>query len=343
MSNLPDAVVETRTYDHALYGIRGRWRGVVAIILLIVGYLLASTILGLIAIVIDLSLGNATLEELEQGIVHMTPALMLLNNLSIAAMIPIALLLQRWLFGVRAATLFSVEARIRWRWMGRIALIIVPVWVIYSAVELAFAGPQEISVDGTMIALLVIVILTTPFQAAAEEIGARGLIQRSVGSWIRNPRRAWIAGTALSAALFALAHLAADPWLITFYLLFAVSMSYSARVTGGLEAPIVLHVINNVLAFVPTVLFDQMDEAFNREAGVGSPIMLIPMALVVLVAVFSGWCAKRYGVKRLAAPPVTVKQERAALLPPPAFPPEPLQAEQTPQERPHAGETSPTP
>ena len=45
-----------------------------------------------------------------------------------------------------------------------------------------------------------IVVLTTPFQAAGEEYGARGLITRGAGSWFASPRAALLVGTLLSGA-----------------------------------------------------------------------------------------------------------------------------------------------
>ena len=313
----PAAPPAPLTYDHALSPVRGWWRGALAIVLLVIGYLVVSTVLGGIAIVIDLGLGNLTQEDLLAGTIGFTPALMLLNNLSLAALIPIALLLQRWLFGVRFRWLFSVQGGLRWRWLGRIALIIVPLWVVYLGVTFLLDPSGTIRLDGTAIALLVIVLLTTPLQAAGEESGARGLIQRSAGSWFRNPTAAFVVGTLISGALFCLAHLAGDPWLIAYYFLFGVSMSVAARYTGGLEAPIVVHATNNVLLFIPAVLYGQLSEGIDRSEGAGGPFIILPMVMCVLAAVVSWWWGRRNGVITRAVPPLTVKQERALLPPPP--------------------------
>lgn len=311
MTDAP-AVAQHRetTYDHALFGIRGWWRGLVAIISLVVGFLLVSLILGLIAVVIDLATGRSTLESLATGKVEMTPSLMLFNNLSIAAMIPLSMLLQRWLFGVRFRSLFSLENRFRWRWMSQLALIVVPVWALYIGLGFVLDPGGSFRVDTEAILLIVIVLATTPFQAAGEEFGARGLIQRSAQSWIRNPRVSFIVGTAISATLFCLAHFAADLWLISYYLVFGISMSLVARGTGGLEAPVLIHAINNVLVFIPVILSGRLSESMNRDAGVGDPTMLISMAVCIGVALFTIWWAKRRGVTVVAPAPKTVAQEK---------------------------------
>jgi hypothetical protein len=153
--------------------------------------------------------------------------------------------------------------------------------------------------------MLVVVLLTTPLQSAGEEFGARGLIQRSVGSWFGNPVAAFVVGTIVSGAVFASAHVAGDGWLIAYYFVFGASASLAARGTGGLEAPVLVHATNNVLLFIPTALMGQTDQVFQREAGVGSAFMLIPMAMCLAAALFSIWWGRRSGVITEAPMPPT--------------------------------------
>lgn len=298
------------TYDHALHGRSGAngrpawWRGLVAIVLFVIGFLLLSVVLGGIAFAIELVRGELTVEDLTSGAVPFTPVIMLFNNLSLAACLPLAMLLQRLFFGVRPGTLSSVTGRFRWRWLGRLALVIVPVWIVYVAVSLLSSPIGEVRMDPDVLALLVIVLLTTPLQAAGEEYGARGLIQRSVGSWFRSPAAAFVLGTIVSAGLFAGAHFAGDPWLIAYYFVFGVSGSLAARGTGGLEAPVLVHAVNNVLLFIPAILFGQLDEGIDRSAGAGGPFILLPMALCLAAAGFSTWWARRNRVATTVAQPV---------------------------------------
>jgi len=311
------------TYDQALIAIRGPWRGIVAIVLLVVGYFIASTVFGLIAIVIDVSTGEMTQEDLLSGTIGFTPAVMFFNNLSLAALIPISMLLQRWLFGVRFRTLWSVAGRIRWVWMARLAIVIVPAWLLYIGLSFVLEPAGEVRLDASVIALIVIVLLTTPLQAAGEEVGARGLIQRSAGSWFANPTLSFVVSTILSGALFCLAHAAGDPWLIAYYFTFGASMSLVARFSGGLEAPMLIHATNNVLIFVPAVLFGQLDEGIDRSEGAGGPFMLFPMAMCLAAAGFTAWWARRQGVETTAPPAITVAMEKV-LAAPKFVPPVPI-------------------
>ena len=306
------AAETTSTYDHALYGTGGRrWRGVVAILVFVAGYLLLSFVFSGLAIGIDLATGDQLVDDVVAGRVTLTPVVMLANNLSLAALIPLALLLQRTFFGVPARTLFSVVGRFRWRWMGRLALVIVPVWVLYIGASFLLDPLQPVVIDGTTLFLLAIVVLTTPLQSAGEEFGFRGLVQRSAGSWFRSPRAAFVVSTIVSAGIFSAAHAAADPWLIAYYFVFGASASLAARATGGLEAPVLVHVVNNLLLLVPVVLMGQIEASFDRGVGTGGPFMLVPMAVCLLAAALSAWWGRRNGVVTRAPRPLSVTKRMA--------------------------------
>jgi membrane protease YdiL (CAAX protease family) len=310
----PDAVEpprRTATYDHALRAAPAWWRGALALLLLVVGFLILSIAFGSVALIIDVATGAYTLDDVANGLMTLTPVTMLANNLSLAALIPASMLIQWALFGVRPRWLSSVEGRFRWRWFGRLALIIIPVWVVYVGGSFLLSPLEPVVLDGTVIAMLAVVVLTTPLQSAGEEYGARGLIQRSVGSWFSRPMTAFVVGTIVSGAVFASVHFAGDPWLIAYYFVFGASMSFAARGTGGLEAPVLIHATNNVLLLVPTALMSQTDQVFERGDGAGGPFMLIPMALCVAAAVVSTWWGRRNGVVSTAPlPPSRVTKSR---------------------------------
>ena len=174
---------------------------------------------------------------------------------------------------------------------------------------------------------LAVVLLTTPFQAAAEEYVFRGVIQRIAGSWVRGPIPSLILGTAVSSVLFAAAHMAGDPWLILYYWLFGVFLSLLAHYSGGLEAPIVIHAINNVAMFVTATFSGEIAQKIDRSAGAGGPFMLIPVAAILVVSAAAIILARvrsvqMYGVaeeipRRGAVDVGAPVQQRGAEAPPP--------------------------
>ena len=276
------------------------WKGVVAIVLLTVGYLLISLGVSLTAIFLDVATGRIDEESLLQGRLVITPAVLLAVNLSAAMLIPLSMLLQWWLWGQPVRWLHSVRGHVRWDLLGRVALIIMPLFVIYVGLWIFFSPqPPGGAFTAESVALLAVVLLTTPLQAAGEEYGSRGLIARAAGSWSADPRLALIIGTVVSATIFMLAHGAADPWLIAYYFGFGVAMSVVVWRTGGLEAAVLIHTANNVLLFIVAIVAGQdLAAGLDRSSGVGGSFMIVPMVALVVIVASVWWWAKRTRVGR---------------------------------------------
>jgi hypothetical protein len=76
------------------------------------------------------------------------------------------------------------------------------------------------------------------------------------------------------------------------------SLAVMAWRTGGLEVPVLVHMVNNVLLLVPGVLLGDLAQLFNRGPGAGGPIMLVPMILFITVTALVEWWRRRSGVPR---------------------------------------------
>lgn len=278
------------------------WKGVVAIVGFVVGYLLINLVVGIGAIAFDVLTGRSTWESYGTGAVEFTPAIFLATNIGNALSIPLAMLLQWWIWGQPKRWLHSVAGRFRWRLLGRTAAIVVPLWILYMGLS-AVAFPQSSGITGPgsftseSVALLVIMLLTTPLQAAGEEYGARGLIMRSAGSWVASPVPGLIIATIVPSLVFMAAHGAGDPWLNVYYFLFGAAMSLLVWRTGGLEAAVVVHAVNNMMAFGIVILAGQ-EINMDRSAGTGGAFMLVPMAVLILVTVVLSLLARRWKVQR---------------------------------------------
>ena len=274
------------------------WRGVLSIAIVVAAILILSTVFSFIAVAIDLALGVQTADALMNGQIIMSPALLAATNLGLASSAALAFITHRFVNGVRWGFIHAVVGRLRWRWLGVTTLLVAPVYALFAISSFLDPSYQDIRIDGTVIAFILIIVLTTPLQAAAEEYMFRGVIQRSVGSWFRSTRWGLIVGTAVSSIVFAIAHFASDPWLIFYYLCFGILLSILTQRTGGLEAAIAIHTANNLFLLVVGALAGQMTEGFDRSAGKGGPVMLVPVVILAIVVVVLSLLAKRRGLAR---------------------------------------------
>jgi membrane protease YdiL (CAAX protease family) len=133
------------------------------------------------------------------------------------------------------------------------------------------------------VAPLVITLVLVPFQAAAEEYIFRGWVLQAFGAYLRTP---W-PGILLGAAAFTALH-AYTGWGILEVFVFGALMGWLAVRTGGLEAPIGLHAVNNVLAFLPSAAAGDLGAALRQGAMpwqslVGTVVQLIVFAVIVLI------------------------------------------------------------
>ncbi|HSU37381.1 MAG TPA: type II CAAX endopeptidase family protein [Propionibacteriaceae bacterium] len=171
---------------------------------------------------------------------------MLSVNLGLATLIPISWILITGVHQMRPRWLSSVQPRIRWRYLiGCLVIAVVAlngVLLISLTVEPALRwGPQA-----GFWGFLIVIVLTSPLQAMAEEIFFRGYLLQALGSLVARP---WF-GVVVSALLFALLHGLQNPALFADRLAFGLLAGVLVWRTGGLEAGIAAHVVNNVCAYL---------------------------------------------------------------------------------------------
>jgi hypothetical protein len=100
----------------------------------------------------------------------------------------------------------------------------------------------------------------------------------------------------------------------------AVASGLAAWWTGGLEAGIAMHAVNNMLTLTVVVIFGGWSQAFVRSDTTGTPVMLL-MALVVNGSALALilWQAKRVGLQRYYQPPARPASP-TSVPPAPAYP-----------------------
>ncbi|WP_405141582.1 CPBP family intramembrane metalloprotease [Sphaerisporangium sp. NBC_01403] len=189
--------------------------------------------------------------------------------LSIAAVLPFVFA-TAWLVQRRPpGTLSSVLGRLRWGWLLTclgVAFVALLLGQAAMVATYAVTGEKLGNLFGWVgwqrfLPGLVVILLLVPFQAAAEEYIFRGWVLQAFGAYFTTP---W-PGILLGAAAFTSLHAYTD-WGIIDVFSFGALMGWLAVRTGGLEAPIGLHVINNVVSFLPAAASGDLGDALKQGA-----------------------------------------------------------------------------
>lgn len=271
-------------YHRVLAGDKRRiGRGILAILLLVAGGAVLAFAVAQAAAFVDTRMGRTNPAA---GGTDYTPLFHGASMFSLALLIPWSMLIQRWLYGVRGASLHSVLSRFRFDVFGRALLIIGPVWLIPTVV-MAVALPSARTYWSTadLIGVVATTLLLTPLQSAGEEYGLRGLVFRIAGSWSRGPRMALVLGVLVSSLLFTAVHGASDPWILLWYFTLAVSLAVITWRTGGIEIAVVVHALLNTLTFLIAVTVHADLTNTDRSAGAGAIVLLVPTVTVAVIAV----------------------------------------------------------
>lgn len=238
------------------------------------------------------------------------PLVLLFTLGALATMLPAVLVAVRVLRLGSFGRLASVAGRIRWRWL---AWCLIPA-ALYMAITIGLGLVVPASWQGqdpstttdaaatpalALFFSIVVIILFVPFQAAAEEFAFRGLGLTLFGSWVRSP----VLAILLSTAAFMAAH-SYNGWGRIDVGALGLAFAYLTWRTGGLEAGIAGHVLNNVVVFIlaaPVVATTQSD-----GTPIGAAISVVAAAAYVAMVL---WLARRRiraggGPARVAIPPV---------------------------------------
>lgn len=226
------------------------------------------------------SVGSFT-ETYARLLSYQEPFGMVAAQLGIAMLIPISAALMLTIHHVRPAWLLSVRPGLRWRPL----LVFLPVAIVTLNgvlwISNAIAGRATITgVTPGFAGFLVAILLTSPLQAAAEEVFFRGYLLQALGSLSSNR---WV-GILASAALFAAFHGVQNAWLFATRFAFGVLAAVLVVYVGGLEAGIAAHVINNVFAFT----YAGLSTGIPALKAITTVSVTDAIAEVVMYAVFTG-------------------------------------------------------
>lgn len=281
------------------------WRPVLAVVLTGIAFLAVALIATILTVVGEGIIGGMDPEELYEVLEggQVTPGLVLSNSIAIAVMVPVTLLIAK-IVRQPSRFLHSVLGRFRWKWFLTCVGMAVIVLGVNFAADLAMTGWEalELQIRSYTWWLLIGMMLVTPFQAAAEEYMLRGVLFRTVASWFRAPAVALGVGTLVNSGVFMLMHGASDMWLNLVYFTLGALLSWITWRTGGLEAAVAFHIVNNMLAFA-IVPFQDVADLFDRSAGTAGPIVLTQLTASVILLLILSWMAGRRNLQRVASRP----------------------------------------
>lgn len=286
----PALPIEPRDYFAFWRAPRYRWwKSLLAIALALGVMFVISGIAGAIGMAID---DVDPFEVVRTNQIPVGPGLFIANNISLGLAIPVAMLTAWVCVQQRPRWLTSVTGGMRWGWFWLLIAILTPLWAVLIGIGLMMAPLEGVGMWPHTVPMIVGILLTTPFQAAGEEYLVRGMLGRAVAAWLPSPVAGFAVSTVVTALVFMALHGAGDPWLNVFYLTFGVAGSWLTWRTGGLEAAVALHIVNNMLSEVMLPFID-MSGMFDRQAGAADASVLINIGFLVGATVLIDFLARR--------------------------------------------------
>ena len=184
------------------------------------------------------------------------------THLALASLIVVVLVLARYLNHRAPRRVASVQPGIRWRFGLLVAVVAV---VVLNLTQLLVRGGADAhyTVPRYWWVWLLAIIITSPLQALAEEMFFRGYLMNVISGLALNlPEKAgrWLSVVG-SALIFALMHGTQNAWLFADRLAFGLLAGWLVIVTGGLEAGVAAHVVNNLFAFGYAVFLGGVSQA----------------------------------------------------------------------------------
>lgn len=278
------------TYHH-LAADRAWWRHLLGVLLIVVGWLV----------------GGAVVYGVGGLAAPLSPrAALALDFAAVAVLLPVTWLATLVSQGRRPGTLSSVTGRLRWALLARCLVPSATVAAVLGAATLMVdQAPVPSAVASEVLRTLAALVLLVPVQAAAEEYVFRGYLLQAFGRLPGGRRppglRVMSAGPwpaiLAQAVLFAAAHGWGTPWGFIDLVLFGVVGGWLTVRTGGLEAAIALHALNNLAAVALLALAGDL-RLTETAADLPWQLVAIDVPVMLLYAFVMARLARRWGQGR---------------------------------------------
>jgi membrane protease YdiL (CAAX protease family) len=291
----------------------GWWRFAVGLLVMLAGLVLVAPFVMMLPFALYYLTNGSDFTDSMNALIDLdnpSPAGLAYLNLSLAAAIPLSWFVVKVVHGMRPAWLSSVVPRLRWRYLLAclgVAVVALLATLLVSALLPAQGEGTEMSgslndFTSTTRDFLIVLVLLTPLQAAGEEYAFRGYLMQAFGGLFRSP---WVAVVA-SSFIFGLAHgIGQSPPIFFDRFAFGLVAGALVVITGGLEAGIAMHVLNNWLAFGLALAYGDMGSTLNPTGGSwwSIPVTLTQSLVYLGLATL---LARRMGLADRADPAVLV-------------------------------------
>ncbi|MGA8211223.1 MAG: type II CAAX endopeptidase family protein [Nocardioidaceae bacterium] len=284
------------------------WKPVLGVLVAMLAMTVVMPLLLLPVLAVAVAVKGGPFLETFFAALSLTPvdaAALLYLNLVLGSMILVTWFVMRVVHRMRPRWLASVVPRMRWQFFWACLGLAVVAMVAQAAVASLLPVTGEESLGGAVNSFTVasavtaaVVLLTTPLQAAGEEYLFRGYLLMAFGSWFGSRWAAIIA----TAALFAAAHGAQNFPLFFDRFAFGLIAGWLVTRTGGLEAGIALHILNNFLAFGLALTFGDLTDSLTvSEVGWWNIAVTLTQSAVYVALVLA--VARRMALQTATAPP----------------------------------------
>ena len=304
-----------RPQYHQLHrvGRPGIWRSLVgSLLVLVLVFVLVPAVAGAIAFAALMAAGN-TMEQTTAILdvtKEATPTGLALLNIVIAAAIPVSWAVTWWLHRLKPRWLSSVAPRLRWRYLlVCLGLAVVALVASLGVGLLLPLAPGEAPIGevneftSRTRDFVLVVLLLTPLQAAGEEYLFRGYLTQAFGSLVWGRRASQVLAVLGPALIFALFHgFSQDAPVFFDRFAFGVVAGILVIRTGGLEAAIAMHVLNNFLAFGLALAFGDLTTALTATGGSSWWMILTTLTQSLVYLALASWLAKAMGVVNVGPP-----------------------------------------
>jgi membrane protease YdiL (CAAX protease family) len=306
---------DVRPQYHQLHrvGRPGIWRSLVgSLLVLLLVFGLVPAIAGSIAFAVLMAAGH-TMDETTAILdvtAEATPTGLALLNIVIAAAIPVSWAVTWWLHRLKPRWLSSVAPRLRWRYLlVCLGLAVVALVASLGVGLLLPLAPGEAPIGevneftSRTRDFVLVVLLLTPLQAAGEEYLFRGYLTQAFGSLVWGRRASQVLAVLGPALIFALFHgFSQDAPVFFDRFAFGVVAGILVIRTGGLEAAIAMHVLNNFLAFGLALAFGDLTTALTATGGSSWWMILTTLTQSLVYLALASWLATAMGLVNVGPP-----------------------------------------